>query len=258
MVFTLRLRFYLCRLRFSSVYKIAGKIGQGVDEQIKQVDYDHTDRRGKRRADGGEEEGIQLEEHIVRADLGEIHKVCRHRGAEGGDGGEEKIEGSFRPFVGVIARSQHYQRAENDGTVVEEGVKAREGDTGVVAENCGGVDEIYGAAEKSKGADIAAAHISDLASAENGKGHSIHKDTTRIKGKDAAPLESDLSTRACLPDNLCHLKADDNCPKDSEGYADGLFALFGDEKPEEDDCRKNYCRENKMQRGEHRARDLVG
>ena len=49
-----------------SVFEIAGQIRERVNEQIEKIDDHDAESRRQSRADRGEKEGAQLEEHIVR------------------------------------------------------------------------------------------------------------------------------------------------------------------------------------------------
>lgn len=208
-----------------------------MDKQIKHIHYDHAKNGGERRTDGSEEERAELEEHIIRAYLGKIHKICNHRHAERGNCGEYKIDRLFCPLVRVIARSEHYESAEDHSSVIEEGMESRKGNAGISSEDGGRVDEVDRSAEQPKGANVAAAYVSYFAAPKNGKGHSVHEDAAGVEGKHAADFKVDRGARVGLPNYFYDLEANEGSPNYAECRADGLLTLFCHKQSKNNDHR---------------------
>ena len=104
-----------------------------MNEEIQSVHDQNAESVRQRRADGRKEKGIQLEKHIIGIDLGKVYGVGNDGDSQRRNGGQEKLPCLCKSFIGMIARFQHDERAENDGAVVQERVESREGYAGIIA-----------------------------------------------------------------------------------------------------------------------------
>ncbi len=146
-----------------------------MDEEITGIDDQDRLPLGGGLPDGGEDEGIQAEEHVVGMNFRKIHRIGDQGNAEEGNGGQQQVIPPLGLFVGMIARDQHDEGAEQHTAVIEKGVEAGKGEAGIVAQNVGRVNEIDGGAQKSQGASIAAGGVAHLSLAQMAKGMAYMK-----------------------------------------------------------------------------------
>ena len=186
-----------------SLHEVYDKVRRTADDRVDEVGEREGDRIGQCRADGCEEEGIASEEHIVGAE-NNVGGVGEYRHYVRGNNRKEAIPHVFGVVKAVIARGHKHEGAEDDSSVIEEGLEAGEGYRRVVAEYGGGIDEVYKSAEKTEGADVAARRISDASSAPDDEGHSVHPYAAGVDGETASDLKAEFPPEA-LPDELRRL-----------------------------------------------------
>ena len=74
-----------------SVFKIEGQIWKSVNKEIYKIYQYHANCCGQCRSEGGKEERVQFEKHIVRVYPRKVDCVCHGRYAKRRDGGDKEI-----------------------------------------------------------------------------------------------------------------------------------------------------------------------
>lgn len=167
------------------ICKIGRHIKYDVKEQIYRV-YNHRCQNVRRScAERRKDEGVELEEHIIRIDRRIVHNVRENRHKQERDRGGQKLGELGNTPIGVIARQKHHQRSKKHRPMIEEGVEARKGNAGVVPEDRRGIKVVDRAADKAKRADIARARAAKRFITKDSKGHCVQIDAAGIKGQKA-------------------------------------------------------------------------
>ena len=228
---------YLCGFGVLFPIQHTRQVEYHGQEQVEHVQNDGGLPVLKPAEHGGQEEGITLEEHVIRADGGIVDEIGGDGYDHGRNGREQHLPGLVHMCVAVVARGLHEHAAEQHDAVEKHGVRACKGQAGVVGEHVGGIEKVDGRPQKTQRAKISAARLFHVFIAPECKGHGIHKDAAGVKRQNTAPFKAYLVAADRLPGDLDNLPDRHGRPQHGHDVAHGFVIAFSQLDSQENDER---------------------
>ena len=238
---------------FVSCVQHTGQIkGQG-QKQVQHVQNDGGLPVRKPSEQGGQEEGIALKEHVIRADGGVVDDI-------GGDGykqrrncGQDQLPRLVEMRVAVVARGLHEDKAEHHDAVEQHGVCTGKGEDRIVGEHGNGIKEVDRGTDQPQRAKVAAGCFFHIVVPPQCKRHGVNENAAGVQGQNAAPFKGNLVAAHRFPGDLDHLPYCHGRPKHRHQIAYALVICATQLNSKENDQRNQQRGDHEMQGGEQRA-----